>query len=161
MTILRRWACACILSVGHAKNILWFKKVETAVLERHLACSGGATYWKGRAWALPFSFRPYLRPRAYHSDRKTKRVKQVSTESLKVSVCLITLQKLQIQYNTMQWRYLVPPIHETGPGGITIDGYKDAFYELCRLTKIACAFPITTASAERSFSAPKIFKTYM
>jgi len=25
-----------------------------------------------------------------------------------------------IQYNTIQCGYLVPPIHETGPGGITI-----------------------------------------
>ena len=25
-----------------------------------------------------------------------------------------------IQYNTIQYGYLVPPIHETGPGGITI-----------------------------------------
>jgi len=39
------------------------------------------------------------------------------------------------------------------------DGYKDEFYELCRLTKITCTFPITTASAERSFSALKIFTT--
>ena len=41
------------------------------------------------------------------------------------------------------------------------DGYKDALYELCHLTKIACTIPITTASAERSFSALKMFKTYM
>ena len=27
------------------------------------------------------------------------------------------------------------------------DGYKDAFYELCRLAKIACTIPITTASS--------------
>ena len=41
------------------------------------------------------------------------------------------------------------------------DGYKDAFYELCRLTRIACTIPITTASAERSFSALKRVKTYL
>jgi len=34
-----------------------------------------------------------------------------------------------------------------------VDGYKDVFYELCHLTRIARTFPITTASAERSFSA--------
>ena len=41
------------------------------------------------------------------------------------------------------------------------DGYKDAFYELCRLTRIACTIPITTASAERSFSALKRVKTFL
>ena len=43
------------------------------------------------------------------------------------------------------------------------DRYKDAFYELCCLTKIACTIPLTTASAERSCncSALKIFTTYM
>lgn len=41
------------------------------------------------------------------------------------------------------------------------DGYKDAFYELCRLARIACTIPITTASAERSFSSLKRIKTYL
>lgn len=42
-----------------------------------------------------------------------------------------------------------------------VEGYSDAFYELCRLTKIACTIPITTASAERSFSTLKRIKTYL
>jgi len=29
-------------------------------------------------------------------------------------------QNHTIQYNTIQCGYLVPPIHETGPGGITM-----------------------------------------
>lgn len=41
------------------------------------------------------------------------------------------------------------------------DGYKDAFYELCRLSRIACTIPITTASAERSFSALTRIKSYL
>ena len=41
------------------------------------------------------------------------------------------------------------------------DGYQDAFYELCRLTRIACTIPITTASTERSFSVLKRVKTYL
>ena len=36
------------------------------------------------------------------------------------------------------------------------DGYKDAFYELCRLTRIACTIPITTASAKK-----KRIETYL
>jgi hypothetical protein len=40
-------------------------------------------------------------------------------------------------------------------------GYKDAFYEISRLTRIACTIPITTASAERSFSSLKRIKTYL
>jgi len=40
------------------------------------------------------------------------------------------------------------------------DGYKHASYELRRLTRIAPTIPITTASAERSFSALKILRPY-
>ena len=39
------------------------------------------------------------------------------------------------------------------------DGYKYAFYELYRLTKIACTIPISTASVECSFNALKRIKT--
>ncbi len=39
--------------------------------------------------------------------------------------------------------------------------YKEAFYEINRLAKIACTIPITTAEAERSFSALKRIKTYL
>jgi len=38
---------------------------------------------------------------------------------------------------------------------------KDALYELCRLARIACTIPITTASAERSFSSWKRIKTHL
>ena len=42
-----------------------------------------------------------------------------------------------------------------------LEPYKDAFYELYRLCKIAVTIPATSVSSERSFSALKIIKTYL
>ncbi len=42
-----------------------------------------------------------------------------------------------------------------------IEKYKEAFFELHRLSRIAATIPITTASAERSFSTLKLIKTYL
>jgi len=37
--------------------------------------------------------------------------------------------------------------------------YRDAYYELSRLSRIACTLPVTSAEAERSFSYLKLVKT--
>ncbi|XP_038060491.1 zinc finger MYM-type protein 1-like [Patiria miniata] len=42
-----------------------------------------------------------------------------------------------------------------------LEPYKDAFFELYRLSKIAAIIPVTSASCERSFSAMKLIKTYL
>ena len=44
---------------------------------------------------------------------------------------------------------------------VIIEPYKAAFYELHRMTKIAVTIPVTSAAAERSFSALKLIKTYL
>lgn len=42
-----------------------------------------------------------------------------------------------------------------------IEPYKEVFFELYRLCKIAVAIPVSTASCERSFSTLKLVKTYL
>lgn len=40
-----------------------------------------------------------------------------------------------------------------------IEPYKEVFFELFKLCKIAVSIPVSTASCEQSFSAPKLVKT--
>ncbi len=42
-----------------------------------------------------------------------------------------------------------------------IEPYKEVFFELFKLCKIAVSIPVSTASCERSFSALKLVKTYL
>ncbi|XP_040890423.1 zinc finger MYM-type protein 1-like isoform X2 [Toxotes jaculatrix] len=42
-----------------------------------------------------------------------------------------------------------------------IEPYKEVFFELYRLCKIAVAIPVSTAACERSFSTLKLVKTYL
>ena len=44
---------------------------------------------------------------------------------------------------------------------ILLEPYRDALYELYRLLVIACTLPATSAGCERSFSKPKLIKTYL
>lgn len=42
-----------------------------------------------------------------------------------------------------------------------IEPYKEVFFELFKLCKIAVALPVSSASCERSFSTLKLVKTYL
>lgn len=42
-----------------------------------------------------------------------------------------------------------------------IEPYKEVFFELFKLCKIAVSIPVSTASCELSFSALKLVKTYL
>uniref|UniRef100_A0A4W5L160 HAT C-terminal dimerisation domain-containing protein n=1 Tax=Hucho hucho TaxID=62062 RepID=A0A4W5L160_9TELE len=42
-----------------------------------------------------------------------------------------------------------------------IEPYKEVFFELFKLCKIAVSIPVSTASCEQSFSALKLVKTYL
>ncbi|KAF7661240.1 hypothetical protein LDENG_00266520 [Lucifuga dentata] len=42
-----------------------------------------------------------------------------------------------------------------------IEPYKEVFFELFKLCKIAAALPVSTASCERSFSTLKLVKTHL
>lgn len=44
---------------------------------------------------------------------------------------------------------------------LVIEPYKEAFFELFKLLKISLTIPVTSAAAERSFSALKVIKTYL
>jgi hypothetical protein len=39
--------------------------------------------------------------------------------------------------------------------------YKDAFFELYTLSKIACTIPVSSSEAERTFSCLKLIKTHL
>ena len=44
---------------------------------------------------------------------------------------------------------------------ILLEPYRDALYELHRVSVIACSLPATSAGCERSFSKLKLIKTYL
>jgi len=44
---------------------------------------------------------------------------------------------------------------------VFIKQYRDAYYEVSRLIRIACTLPVTSAQAERSFSCLKLIKTHL
>lgn len=44
---------------------------------------------------------------------------------------------------------------------VFLEPYKDAFFELYRLTKVSAIIPVSSASCERSLSAMKLIKSYL
>ena len=42
-----------------------------------------------------------------------------------------------------------------------VETYKEAFFELSKLCRIACTIPVTSVQSERSFSCLKLIKTHL